>query len=344
MNKYEELVRELKNRILSGEFPPGGKFPSDFDLAEEYGVSKLTVNKAVSILACDGFIRRGIRRSPSIVLNDLPARETPLLVHIGEIIPPTITHIIQGIQRGAFMKGYMLALITERENMENTLHKICNDRNVKGIFVSSFDPLTPPKPLPVVYIDTEYPRHPERNTVNCDNYTGGRLAMEELISKGHRNILILSIAQEVPHMKERRRGMTDVMRENGIADAEKRIFYMTMHETSYELNRLKEMQRNFPGFTAVATDSDDTAALFQRECARRGIRIPGDISVTGFGNLTWVRHTYHVTTVDQQPFEMGRCAAEVLIDLIEGRRSAPVHETVEVRLVPGSSVKIILPS
>ena len=62
MNKYEELVRELKNRILSGEFPPGGKFPSDFDLAEEYGVSKLTVNKAVSILACDGFIRRGIRR------------------------------------------------------------------------------------------------------------------------------------------------------------------------------------------------------------------------------------------------------------------------------------------
>ena len=49
-------MEELKNKILSGEIRPGEKLPSENELAQEYGISRHTVRKALAILANDGYI------------------------------------------------------------------------------------------------------------------------------------------------------------------------------------------------------------------------------------------------------------------------------------------------
>lgn len=54
--KYVSLMEELKNKILSGEIRPGEKLPSENELAQEYGISRHTVRKALAILANDGYI------------------------------------------------------------------------------------------------------------------------------------------------------------------------------------------------------------------------------------------------------------------------------------------------
>ena len=58
-------MEELKNKILSGEIRPGEKLPSENELAQEYGISRHTVRKALAILANDGISRRNMAKEPS---------------------------------------------------------------------------------------------------------------------------------------------------------------------------------------------------------------------------------------------------------------------------------------
>jgi len=64
--RYGEIRRELETAIVSGEWPPGHRVPSEQDLLKRYGCSRMTVNKALSALAAAGLIVRR-RRSGSFV-------------------------------------------------------------------------------------------------------------------------------------------------------------------------------------------------------------------------------------------------------------------------------------
>ena len=58
---YYQIKQTIKNWILNKEFNPGGKIPSENELAEKFNVSRLTVRQAISQLVQEGFLisRRG---------------------------------------------------------------------------------------------------------------------------------------------------------------------------------------------------------------------------------------------------------------------------------------------
>ena len=65
LSLYEQLYRELKKAIISGELPPGKQLPSTRALALQYDISRNTVNTAYSQLLVEGFITsRGKNSSP----------------------------------------------------------------------------------------------------------------------------------------------------------------------------------------------------------------------------------------------------------------------------------------
>jgi GntR family histidine utilization transcriptional repressor len=77
--RYAEIRAEIEGRIRSGEWPPGHRVPSEHDLMDLYGCSRMTVHKALSALAETGLIVRK-RRSGSFVA--MPAtEETVLEIH-----------------------------------------------------------------------------------------------------------------------------------------------------------------------------------------------------------------------------------------------------------------------
>lgn len=63
---YQRILSDIRGRILSGEWPPGHRIPFEYELTEQYGCSRMTVNKAMSQLANAGLIERR-RRSGSFV-------------------------------------------------------------------------------------------------------------------------------------------------------------------------------------------------------------------------------------------------------------------------------------
>ncbi len=58
---YYQIKQTLKGWIVNGEFKPGGKIPSENELADRFNVSRLTVRQALSQLVQEGFLntRRG---------------------------------------------------------------------------------------------------------------------------------------------------------------------------------------------------------------------------------------------------------------------------------------------
>lgn len=51
---YRRIMRDIRERIASGDLPPGAKLPSTAELVDQYGVSAPTVRQAITLLTETG--------------------------------------------------------------------------------------------------------------------------------------------------------------------------------------------------------------------------------------------------------------------------------------------------
>lgn len=100
-------MEELKNKILSGEIRPGEKLPSENELAQEYGISRHTVRKALAILANDGYITtehgKGTFCSDRMAHRKNSKNIAVITTYISDYIFP---RLIQGMDRVLTEQGY----------------------------------------------------------------------------------------------------------------------------------------------------------------------------------------------------------------------------------------------
>jgi len=74
--RYAEIRRALERSILSGDWPPGHRVPSEQELVERFGCSRMTVNRAMSELAASGIV---VRRRRSGTFVALPVSQKSVL-------------------------------------------------------------------------------------------------------------------------------------------------------------------------------------------------------------------------------------------------------------------------
>ena len=63
---HQTICEDIRQHILSGEWPPGHRIPYEYELVEQYSCSRMTVNKAIMALVDEGLIHRR-RRAGSFV-------------------------------------------------------------------------------------------------------------------------------------------------------------------------------------------------------------------------------------------------------------------------------------
>ena len=84
---YEKLAKQLKEKIISGEWQIGFKLPGELELTKEYGVGRSTVREALNVLQYDSLIckKDGIG---AFVRSNRPMLDNPLLwlSSIGQMI------------------------------------------------------------------------------------------------------------------------------------------------------------------------------------------------------------------------------------------------------------------
>ena len=154
--------------------------------------------------------------------------------------------------------------------------------------------------------------------VCIDGFRMGFLAAEYLLKLGHHKIVFYDL------FPDRLDGFLAAFRKAGIAYDEKLVF-SSFNEQSlvYALER---------GATAVVAPNDNSAAAVIAFMNKRGLNVPGQISVIGANNVKIAELTWPpLTTVSQKITEVGKTAATRLLEYIDGAETGPV--TLEPELI-----------
>lgn len=113
---YEQLYRELKKAIISGELPPGKQLPSTRALALQYDISRNTVNTAYSQLLVEGFItsRPG---------SGFYVEKIPLPVTLNQTTPSAIPEAQSPSCTYDFFMGVWMSISIETEPFDRPCHE-----------------------------------------------------------------------------------------------------------------------------------------------------------------------------------------------------------------------------
>ena len=89
---YYQIADLLRRRIEQGELPPGSKIPKELDLAKMFGVSRVPVRQALSLLVSDGLLHR-YRGHGTFVSEDL---KPPKMLNLTGIAEEYLSHGMEG--------------------------------------------------------------------------------------------------------------------------------------------------------------------------------------------------------------------------------------------------------
>ena len=82
---YSRIASTLRNRITSGQYEPGGKLLSEEGFVQHFGVSRITVRKALSQLEMEGLIVRNRGRG-TFVSQTIPAKKQSIYTSVRDIV------------------------------------------------------------------------------------------------------------------------------------------------------------------------------------------------------------------------------------------------------------------
>ncbi|NND17746.1 MAG: substrate-binding domain-containing protein, partial [Silicimonas sp.] len=165
-----------------------------------------------------------------------------------------------------------------------------------------------------------YSKDSAHPSIGFDNRASMQALAEEVVSMGHRRIAVISgIVEGNDRAAGRLQGIKDAMVSNGLDPSE-----LPVIETPYEIengsNAFEDLWGLITKPTVVMCGNDVLAVGAIQRAIEMGIRIPDDVSVTGFDDLELARIvTPRLTTVHVPHRQMGHEAARELIQMVEGK-------------------------
>jgi LacI family transcriptional regulator len=144
--------------------------------------------------------------------------------------------------------------------------------------------------------------------LSIDDKKAAYMAVEHLITRGHRNIGLFSFSFRLECMKQRAAGYKSALEDHNIP-FDKSLVKSSQQKNTDEV--LKIMLRK--GVTAIFTTSDLTAVLLMEKIKKEGLSVPEDISLMGFSDLSVASQVNPALTSIRKPrYEMGYATAGIL--------------------------------
>ena len=334
-DKKTAILRTLRAELNAKKYPLNSRFPSEYLLAERFGVNKTTANKAVAVLTSEGYLKRGRGGQGTIVVRHtvFPRKH---VAFIGKIQHPFIAMEAHGVQAAALEDNSLVSLISPSPNDLNRILNQLSGTKIDGI-VSTCYGLLPEIGLPVVYLEDRVGETIFPDFAACDSYHAAYQMMQELLKRGHREIVLLCQTSSNP---DRLRGYYDAMREVGIMDYEKRTFQEVEATIGESKLLLKRILRRYPDFTAMAACSDNDLHRMIISMRQEGVEWEYRKAMIGFGNVPGISDVYPIATVDQHPMRIGAEAYRLLLEKIDHPEKT-MQEFLDTELVNLQNIPVI---
>jgi LacI family transcriptional regulator len=196
-------------------------------------------------------------------------------------------------------------------------------------------PLDHSFPVPAIGVAAHRPIQGITNVV-LDHRRAAELILAHLQSLGHRRIVFVRGQEFSADARERWRHLLEVAHEKGIPVLPELVFRLKSDTHSPELGFpvVKQLISKKKQFTAIVAFNDMSAIGMIRALADAKIRVPEDVSIVGFDDIQAAEFTVpRLTTVRQPLSEMGRIAAQSLLQRIERPEGCQQEITVAPDLV-----------
>lgn len=332
----------------------GWQRPSIYDVAHRAGVSHQTVSRVTNE---HPWVRESTRKrvlqaieemnyTPNSVARALANRRTRRInVLVGGSTQDGPGSILRELKKAAREVGYAVSAFSigddDASQMDSGVMELVT-QGVDALCViapreSSLDLLRQQTTgLPTIVIKAE--ADAAWHTVGVDQREGARLAVRHLIGLGHRRIAHLAGPMDWFDARERMEGWRECLSEAGLPEGPIIIGDWTS-DFGFEFGTSFDLADT----TAVFAANDQIALGVIHGLHGRGIRVPEDVNVVGFDDLSDARHFLPpLTTVRQNFAELGELALQQLIAAIEGDTD-PSHDTIQPKLIVRESTTAVAP-
>ena len=324
------------------------------DVAERAGVSITTVSRILNGRETGVPVREATRErilaaakdlgyKPNLLARALRGSRSSLLgVIIRDVSDPFHAQVLRGVNDVAGARGYRLFLghVDYRPDVASIYGSMFEQSHADGILMmgdirggdAAIDELADRHDHVVGVSDRVGARRVPG--VYVDNERGTILALEHLWELGHRSIVCVA-DERMADGPFRARVYERFMRERGLADRA-RVYFTTQPdpEPSYRLGRELFAHFDRPSRpTAIYAASDTIAIGLLQAAFQARVVVPDQLSIVGFDDIDIASFTIPpLTTISQSGVEMGRIAADLLLDMIE--RGDPSHRVEDVIVAP----------
>jgi len=280
---------------------------------------------------------------PSLLARSLRNRRT---LNIGILVPELgdgyHAQVMSGIGDHLMDAGYFYftAHHRHRKNLVEEYSQMLLGRGAEAL-IAIDTLLEHPFSVPVVAVAGHRPIEGVTNVV-LDHRFAAELTLTHLHSLGHRRIAFMRGQSFSSDSDERWRSIVCVAQEIGIPIRPELIVQLDRDINSPELGYpvIQELLANGERFTAIVAFNDMSAIGAIRALQDFGLRVPADVSVIGFDDIKAAAFSNpRLTTIRQPLSNMGRIAAQCILNRLHGTERFREEMTVEPELVVRESTQ-----
>ena len=317
--------------------------PTLQDVARLAGVAPITASRAIN---ASGYVSQELRERvlqaakelgyvPNTLARSLRLRRTQTLALVlTDITNPFFTTVARGVEDAASAAGYTVIFCNtdEDEAKERNYLEMLLQKRVDGLLLvpardgSGSLQAVQAQGVPVVVIDRRASGC-QADVVRCDSEGGAYELARLLVSLGHRWIALLNGPRGVSTAEDRSAGFLHGLREAGLESQAAVLHGSFTQASGAEMTRQALALQPRP--TALFAANNFIAIGAMQALRELGVGVPEEIALVGFDDLPPALVMFPFLTVASQPaYEMGRRAALLLIDRLEGRLESACEEVI----------------
>jgi len=258
---------------------------------------------------------------------------------------PFFRELIQYIEERSRANGYSLVYATvDMRSFEEDIRTLAEEKRGDGVILlgtnldkRQIEEIAARLTSPLVVLDTCFETLPV-HFVQINNIMGAYQAGTYLCGLGHRNIAYIASNIRMRNFDDRRQGFYTALREHSLEIPEANVFSVaptilsSQEGLKNQLTAYLESGRPLP--TAFFCECDYIAISAIKTLGELGYRIPEDVSVVGFDNISEsVIVSPELTTVHVEKERMAHLAVDLLIQSIESEPVAKNKIMVDTRFI-----------
>ena len=329
------------------------KTPTIRDVAALAGVSHQTVSRVIN--DADHVLpetRKKVEEAmtalsyrPNAIARSMSHGQTKIIACVTPSLKDhSSASIFQAAVEEARLQGYFVmgTIANSRDAFVDCIEKLVKQKRVDAVLVftlfldSRYSKLT--KDVNAVYVGV---KHSSVNSISSDNYLGIQKAVRHLYGLGHRRIFHISGPKKDSSAAARLAGFKDIVTELGCDSPEAGIIEgdwsaISGYHAFKSILEFKELP------TAICVQNDHMAVGAIRAALEAGLKIPEDISITGFDDIPLASYFDPPLTTIQQDFKtIGIKAVDILIKSIQNENRGNEHIMVDTMLIHRNSTCIL---